>query len=471
MQVDAAILAALHAIVGPAYVVTDAGDMEKHERDWRGRYRGATSCVVRPGNAAEVAAVVRHCRAAGLAVVPQGGNTGMSGGALPPATLANVVLCLDRMNRVREVDPAGNTMTVEAGCTLAAIQEEAEKARRLFPMALGSQGSCQIGGNVSTNAGGTAVLRYGNTRDLVLGLEVVLPDGRIWDGLRALRKDNTGYDLKHWFIGAEGTLGVITAAVLKLFPRPRDRQTAFVAIPNVMAAVELLAMARDRSGDAVTAFELMPRIGVEFVTRNVPGATDPLAQAYDWYALLELSGGAAPGELRPMLENMLEAAMAAGLVLDAVLAESDAHAKAIWRLREELSDAQKPEGGSIKHDISVPVSKMPEFIEQATRVALAVVPGARPVAFGHIGDGNVHFNLSQPPGADRAAFLDQWETVNETVHDIAASLGGSISAEHGIGRLKRAEIRRYKSPVEMELMQRLKTALDPAGIMNPGKVL
>ena len=466
-----ATIAGLCAAAGPGGWSTDPDVIAPHLVEWRGLYRGRSPLLLRPADTASVAAIVALCAETGTKLVPQGGNTGLVGGGVPFEGNDEVILSLGRMNRVRAVDALDNTMTVEAGCTLMAVQAAAEAADRLFPLRIASEGTCQIGGNLSTNAGGTAVLRYGNTRDLVLGLEVVLPDGRIWDGLRALRKDNTGYDLKHWFIGAEGTLGVITAAVLKLFPRPRDRQTAFVAIPNVMAAVELLAMARDRSGDAVTAFELMPRIGVEFVTRNVPGATDPLAQAYDWYALLELSGGAAPGELRPMLENMLEAAMAAGLVLDAVLAESDAHAKAIWRLREELSDAQKPEGGSIKHDISVPVSKMPEFIEQATRVALAVVPGARPVAFGHIGDGNVHFNLSQPPGADRAAFLDQWETVNETVHDIAASLGGSISAEHGIGRLKRAEIRRYKSPVEMELMQRLKTALDPAGIMNPGKVL
>ena len=466
-----ATIAGLCAAAGPGGWSTDPDVIAPHLVEWRGLYRGRSPLLLRPADTASVAAIVALCAETGTKLVPQGGNTGLVGGGVPFEGNDEVILSLGRMNRVRAVDALDNTMTVEAGCTLMAVQAAAEAADRLFPLRIASEGTCQIGGNLSTNAGGTAVLRYGNTRDLVLGLEVVLPDGRIWDGLRALRKDNTGYDLKHWFIGAEGTLGVITAAVLKLFPRPRDRQTAFVAIPNVMAAVELLAMARDRSGDAVTAFELMPRIGVEFVTRNVPGATDPLAQAYDWYALLELSGGAAPGELRPMLENMLEAAMAAGLVLDAVLAESDAHAKAIWRLREELSDAQKPEGGSIKHDISVPVSKMPEFIEQATRVALAVGPGARPVAFGHIGDGNVHFNLSQPPGADRAAFLDQWETVNETVHDIAASLGGSISAEHGIGRLKRAEIRRYKSPVEMELMQRLKTALDPAGIMNPGKVL
>ena len=470
-MIAAAIIERLCAAAGPGGWSTDPDVIAPHLVEWRGLYRGRSPLLLRPADTAAVAAIVALCAETGTKLVPQGGNTGLVGGGVPFDGNDEVILSLGRMNRVRAVDALDDSMTVEAGCTLMAVQAAAEAADRLFPLRIASEGTCQIGGNLSTNAGGTAVLRYGNTRDLVLGLEVVLPDGRIWDGLRALRKDNTGYDLKQLFIGAEGTLGIITAAVLKLFPRPRDRQTAFVTIPNVMAAVELLAMARGRSGDAVTAFELMPRIGVEFVTRNVPNTTDPLAQAYDWYALLELSGGAASGDLRPMLEGLLEAGMEAGLVLDATLAESEAQAKAIWRLREELSDAQKPEGGSIKHDISVPVSKMPEFIERATRAALTIVPGARPVAFGHIGDGNVHFNLSQPPGADRAAFLDQWEAVNEVVHDIAAGLGGSISAEHGIGRLKRAEIRRYKSPLELELMQRVKTALDPTGIMNPGKVL
>jgi len=470
-MIDSATIEKLCAAAGPGGWSTDPEIIAPHLVEWRGLYRGKSPLLLRPASTEAVAAIVAQCAATGTKLVPQGGNTGLVGGGTPFESNDEVILSLSRLNRVRAVDALDDTITVEAGCTLMAVQAAAETADRLFPLRIASEGTCQIGGNLSTNAGGTAVLRYGNTRDLVLGVEVVLPDGRVWNGLRALRKDNTGYDLKHLFIGAEGTLGVITAAVLKLLPRPRDRQTAFVAIPNVMAAVELLALARGRSGDVVTAFELMPRIGVDFVTRHVAGTADPFRQPYEWYVLLELSGGARAGDLRPMLEGLLEAALERGLVLDAVVAESEAQAKALWRLREELSDAQKPEGGSIKHDISVPVSKMAVFIERAVPAALAIVPGARPVAFGHIGDGNVHFNLSQPVGADRAAFLAQWETVNKAVHDIAASLGGSFSAEHGIGRLKRVELRHYKSALEMELMGRVKAALDPAGIMNPGKVL
>ena len=472
MQVDAAILAALHAIVGPAYVVTDAGDMEKHERDWRGRYRGATSCVVRPGNAAEVAAVVRHCRAAGLAVVPQGGNTGMSGGALPPATLANVVLCLDRMNRVREVDPAGNTMTVEAGCTLAAIQEEAEKARRLFPVALGSQGSCQIGGNVSTNAGGTAVLRFGNMRDLVLGLEVVLPDGRLWNGLRALRKDNTGYDLKQLFIGAEGTLGIVTAAVLKLYPQPKVRVAAWVGIESIERAVELLAYLQARCGERLSSFEVMSRGQLDLVLQHIPGTRDPLQKAYPWSVLVEATDSRADSDLADYLQNTLAAALDDGLIDDAAVAASERQVNDFWRLRESVSEANRNSGYSVSHDTSVPIVRIPDFVHRASAALKARSPNPLVVAVGHVGDGNIHLVAIFPrAGKEPAELQREADAASLEVHRIAADLGGSISAEHGIGSAKRDELKRYKDPVELELMHGIKRLLDPGNLMNPGKVI
>jgi D-lactate dehydrogenase (cytochrome) len=460
---DAETLERLKRIVGPSGWSDDPEVLGPHLVEWRNRYRGATPLLLRPASTAEVAAIVRACAAAEVAIVPQGGNTGLVGGQIPRAGAGEVLVSLGRMRAVRAVDPVDNTMTVEAGCTLAAVQEAAAAAGRLFPLSLAAEGSCQIGGNLSTNAGGVHVVRYGNARDLVLGLEVVTPDGDVWDGLRALRKDNTGYDLKHLFLGAEGTLGIITAAVLKLFARPRNVQTLFAAVPTVEAAVALLSQVRGSTDDAVLAFELIPRIALEFVTRHVPGTSDPLRAPSPWYVLCDLNLAAAAAE--PVLAE----GAGAGLITDAVVAGNAAQAAALWRLRESISEAQKPEGGSLKHDVSVPVSRIPALVHQVIEAVTRLVPGIRPVPFGHVGDGNLHFNLSQPVGADARAFLARGDEVHHAVHDIVAALGGSISAEHGIGIAKREEIRRYKSPLEIALMQRIKQALDPKGIMNPGK--
>ena len=463
-------LDAIRAAVGPGGFSDTPADIAPFLREHRGLYQGETALFVQPASTEAVAKVVSICAQAKIAIVPQGGNTGLVGGQIPFPGDHAILLNLSRMNKVRALDPDNDTITVEAGCTLAALQQAAEAADRLFPLSLASEGSCQIGGNISTNAGGNAVLRYGNMRDLVLGIEAVLPDGRIWNGLRGLRKDNTGYDLKQLFIGGEGTLGIVTAAVCKLFPRPRTVATALVAVPDVVAAVSLFGRLKQTSGDRLTAFELIPRIGIDFVTRHIPGARDPLTKAVDWYVLAELSS-AGEEDLRHRLEAALAAAFEEGLASDAAIAESGAQASALWALRENLSDVQKLEGGSIKHDISVPISAIPAFITEASKAVTAALPGIRPVPFGHIGDGNVHFNLSQPPAMDRDAFLDRWAEFNRIVHDIAAGLGGSISAEHGLGFMKRDEITRYKSAVEIDMMRAVKRALDPQNIMNPGKLV
>ncbi|HBF99226.1 MAG TPA: hydroxyacid dehydrogenase, partial [Alphaproteobacteria bacterium] len=459
-------LDAIRAAVGPGGFSDTPADIAPFLREHRGLYQGETALFVQPASTEAVAKVVSICAQAKIAIVPQGGNTGLVGGQIPFPGDHAILLNLSRMNKVRALDPDNDTITVEAGCTLAALQQAAEAADRLFPLSLASEGSCQIGGNISTNAGGNAVLRYGNMRDLVLGIEAVLPDGRIWNGLRGLRKDNTGYDLKQLFIGGEGTLGIVTAAVCKLFPRPRTVATALVAVPDVAAAVSLFGRLKQTSGDRLTAFELIPRIGIDFVTRHIPGARDPLTKAVDWYVLAELSS-AGEEDLRHRLEAALAAALEEGLASDAAIAESGAQASALWALRENLSDVQKLEGGSIKHDISVPISAIPAFITEASKAVTAALPGIRPVPFGHIGDGNVHFNLSQPPAMDRDAFLDRWAEFNRIVHDIAAGLGGSISAEHGLGFMKRDEITHYKSAVEIDMMRAVKRALDPQNIMNP----
>lgn len=464
-------LARIKAVLGEKGWIDDPVLVEPHLLEKRGLYRGATALVARPASTAEVAAVVRICAGARLPIVPQGGNTGLVGGGVPGEDGRNIVLSLARMNRVRAIDPVNFTITAEAGCILAEIQKAAEQADRLFPLSLGAEESCQIGGNLSTNAGGIAVLRYGNARELTLGLEVVLPDGEIWNGLRGLRKDNTGYDLKHLFIGAEGTLGVITAATLKLFPRLRERETAVLALEGVEDAMEAFARFRSASGDQLTAFELIPRLGLEFAQRHMDGVRDPFIRPHAWYVLLEMSTSSAQGGLRAFLERGLETAMAEGLVTDAVIAQSGAQARALWRIREGIVEGQRHEGGSIKHDVSVPVSRVGEFIREATAQVERRLPGIRTLAFGHVGDGNIHFNLSQPVGADRHAYLARWDEFNRLVHDIVTALGGSISAEHGIGRLKPAELARYKSPVELALMRRIKNTLDPVGIMNPGKIL
>ncbi len=463
--------ARLEELLGPRGVVADSESLAPHLCEQRGRYQGWAPFMATPASTEEVAAVVRHCAEAGVAIVPQGGNTGLVGGAVPFREDGAILLNLRRLDRIRDLDPVDYSITVEAGCILQKVQEAAAAADRLFPLSLGAEGSCQIGGNLSTNAGGIQVLRYGNMRDLVLGLEVVLPDGRVWHGLRALRKDNTGYDLKQLFIGAEGTLGIITAATLKLFARPRERVTAFVAVRELEAAVEMLALARRATGEAVTACELIPRRALDFSLRHGSGIVDPLSEPHDWYLLIEACAGSAGGGLKNAVETMLGEAYEAGLVTDATIAASEAQAAAFWRLREVMVPAQGPEGASIKHDVSVPVSQVPTFIRRASAAVEALIPGIRPYPFGHIGDGNVHFNLTQPVGADGAAFLARWDEVNHLVHEIVVGLGGSISAEHGIGCMKVAENLHFKPEVELDLMRKLKAALDPQGLMNPGKVV
>jgi tRNA threonylcarbamoyl adenosine modification protein (Sua5/YciO/YrdC/YwlC family) len=459
------------AALGAPGLITDPAAMVPYLSELRGRFHGRARCIARPACTAEVAAVVRHCAAADVPIVPQGGNTGLVAGGIPFEDGQAVVLNLGRMNKIRALDPANDTITVEAGCILHDVQQAAAAADRLFPLSLGAEGSCQIGGNISTNAGGIQVLRYGNMRALVLGLEVVLPDGRVWDGLRALRKDNTGYDLKQLFIGGEGTLGIITAAVLRLFPKPHAQATAFAAVRDLEAAVVLLSRIRAAVGDMVTSFELLPRLGLDLALAQVPGTQDPLAGRHDWYVLVELTASGGGDDLSDSLAAALAAAHEDGLVPDATLAASGAQAEAFWRLREALVEAQKSAGGSIKHDVAVPVSAVPAFIARAGAAVAALIPGIRPIPFGHLGDGNIHFNLTQPTGADTAAYLARWDEVNRVVHDIVAEFSGSISAEHGIGRMKVAENRHYKSPVEIEMMQRIKAALDPRGIMNPGKIV
>jgi FAD/FMN-containing dehydrogenase len=465
------LIEALRKVVGDANVLTDAADTAPYFTDWRGRYQGTALAVVRPAATAEVAEVVRRCVAEGVAIVPQGGNTGLCGGATPRGVGAEILVSLTRMNRIRAVDAANATITVEAGCILQQVQQAAEAAGRLFPLSLAAEGTATIGGNLSTNAGGVQVLRYGNARDLCLGLEVVLPDGRIWDGLRGLRKDNTGYDLKQLFIGAEGTLGLITAAVLKLYPRPRQVATAWTAVSDPTVAVELLARLRDRLGDRVTAFELIGRHGLDLVLKHIPDSREPLAGRPEWQVLIELSEASADGGLTGMLEGFLVDAADAGLITDAAIAQSEAQAQAMWGLRENMSEAERIEGLSIKHDVSLPVSRIAEFVARADTALTQAFPGVRIVCFGHLGDGNLHYNPSQPERGDNDAFIAVGSRVNRIVYDIVSDLGGSISAEHGLGQLKRNEIKHYKSDVELELMRAVKQAIDPRGLMNPGKVV
>lgn len=464
------LIAALNAIVGAPGLLTDAADMAPFLTDWRGIYAGQAAAVVRPANRDELAGVMALCAQQGIIVVPQGGNTGMCGAATPSSDQTTIVICLSRMNRVLAVDALNNTMTVEAGTLLANIQQAAADADRLFPLSLGAEGSCQIGGNLSTNAGGVNVLRYGNTRDLVLGLEVVLPDGRVWNGLRALRKDNTGYDLKHLFIGAEGTLGIISAAVLKLLPRPRSQAVALAVVTDPDAAVALLALLRARCGDCVTAFELISRACLDLVFTHIPGTRDPLAAPHPWYVLTQLGDSADDAALQARVESALGEAAEQGLVHDATIAATQAQATALWKLRESIPDAARAAGLVYRHDISVAVSKIPAFIRTAGAALEAHFPGTRVICFGHLGDGNLHYNAFVP-GRDRAdAAAREATDVNRVVHDVITAMDGSISAEHGIGLSKREELARCKDPLELELMRRVKAALDPAGIMNPGKI-
>ena len=468
---SADLIARFAAIVGEKNALTAEADTASYLVEPRELYPGKTALVLRPGCTQEVSEILKLANAEGVAVVPQGGNTGLVGGQIPDVSGAQVIVSLSRMNRIREIDETGNTMTVEAGVVLETIHQEAEKIGRLFPLTLGAQGSCEIGGNLSTNAGGTAVLAYGNTRELILGVEVVLPDGRIWEGLRKLRKDNTGYDLKQLFIGAEGTLGIVTAAVLKLFPAPKAQEVAFAGLSDPEGALKLFNMARARAGSMLTGFELMPRLGIEFTLKHLDGARDPLMAPHPWYVLMELSSGSDAEAARALMELIFEDAFEHGLVDDAALAESFAHREAFWRLRHGMSDVQKMEGGSIKHDVSVPVARIPEFLERATRAVEEAIPGCRPCPFGHMGDGNIHYNISQPVDGDKEAFLARWDEANAIVHEIVAELGGSISAEHGIGIQKRHLLPKVKSDVELDMMRALKATFDPNGIMNPGKML
>jgi FAD/FMN-containing dehydrogenase len=461
----------IRRLLGAAACLESPAEIEPFLVDFRSLYRGASPLVVMPGSTAEVATMLAICNELRVGVVPHGGNTSYCGGATPSEAGDQIVLSLRRLNRVREVDAANFSISVEAGCLLADVQAAARGADRFFPLSLGSEGTCQIGGNLSTNAGGLNAVRYGVTRDLVLGLEVVLADGRIIDGLTSLRKDNTGYDLRDLFIGAEGTLGVITAASLKLFPLPRSVETAFVAVRDPAAAVELLSRLREATGDCVTSFEYLPRIAVEFTSRHIPGVTDPLRKPYDDYVLCEVATARDDPALRRLLEFALEQAMHDGLVLDGAIAESHAQRDALWKLRESVPESQRHEGASLKHDVSVPVAALPAFLEQASAAVLAIVPSARLVAYGHVGDGNLHFNLSQPVSGDARSFLARSHEIETVVYALVRQFRGSISAEHGIGRLKREDLAKHKGHVDLAVMRAIKQALDPKGIMNPGKVL
>ncbi|HET9046336.1 MAG TPA: FAD-binding oxidoreductase [Casimicrobiaceae bacterium] len=466
----ATLLAQLAAVVGNDHVLTAPADLEPYLVDWRGRYHGAARAVVRPRSTEEVAAVVRVCAAEHVPIVPQGGNTGMCGGATPDAQGDEIVLSLARMNRVRAVDAANATITVEAGVTLRGVQDAAANAGLYFPLSLGSEGSCTIGGNLSTNAGGTAVLRFGNTRDLALGLEVVLADGRVWDGLRGLRKDNTGYDLKQLFIGAEGTLGIVTAAVLKLFPAATAHVTALAGVADVEHAAALLRVIKDALGERLTGFELISDFAFGLSRKYHPDLPDPLP-LQQWYVLLQVDAARDSAALTADVESALASAVEQGAARDAVVAQSQDQADRLWAVRENITEAQRREGPNIKHDISLAVSAIPAFVERSVADLARALPGARPLIFGHLGDGNLHYNVAAPEGADPQAFMRNAGVANRIVHDLVAAAGGSISAEHGIGQLKRDELVRYKSGVEIELMRKVKAALDPAGLMNPGKVL
>lgn len=459
----------IRRILGPKGVVASE-DASAYLTEWRDKFKGRAALIAKPANTDEVSQILKIASEAGIGIVPQGGNTGLVGGQIPSLDGTEIILNLSRMNEIRKIDTLNDTMLVDAGCILANVQQAASDAGRFFPLSLASEGSAEIGGLLSTNAGGINVLRYGNARAQVLGLEVVLPNGEIWNGLKGLRKDNTGYDLKQIFMGAEGTLGVITAAVLKLFAAPTDRATGFVAVPDLDAVIALLGLTREMTGELVSAFELIPAIGLEFLAKH-KGFNSPLKSPAPWYVLIELTSTDAPGTLKNALEPLLATGLEKGLVLDATIAANVSQTEEFWRLRETMSEIQKFEGGSIKHDIAVQISDIPAFVERAIAAVTAACTGIRPVVFGHVGDGNLHFNLTQPENADKDSYLAGWEALSRIVHDIVDDMGGSISAEHGIGQLKRDDLAHYKSHVEMDLMRRLKKAFDPNGIMNPGKVI
>jgi D-lactate dehydrogenase (cytochrome) len=461
------LIARFRSIVGDKYAVTDTADLAPYLTEERGLFHGRSPLVLRPGSIAEVAAICKLASEYRIALVPQGGNTGLVGGQTPHN--GEVVVSTRRLDKIRDIDTASNTMTCESGVVLQIAQQKASEADRLFPLSLGAEGSCTIGGNLSTNAGGTAALAYGVAREMALGLEVVLADGRILNGLSKLKKDNTGYDLRNLFIGAEGTLGIITAATLKLFPKPRAVETAFIGLKSPAQALKLLSISRNEAAGSLTSFELLADIAVDFSVRHGIDIRDPLSSKHPWYVLMELSSSR--DDARAALESILTQGMEDGIVDDAVIAANLSQRSAFWKLRDEMSAAQKPEGGSIKHDISVPVAAVPDFIAEANAAVVKLIPGARPVPFGHLGDGNIHYNVSQPIGANAADFLGQWHAVNAVVFEIVLRMGGSISAEHGIGVLKRDELPDVKDKVAIELMRGIKALLDPQGIMNPGKVL
>ena len=469
--VAAAVIAELKAIVGPGSALEGEDDTLPYRKSWRYGFVGRTPLVLRPTLTREVSAIVKLCAAHGIAIVPQGGNTGLTFGGNPSPDGTEIVVSTERMTKIRALDLDSDCITVEAGVVLQTVQEEAARNGRLFPLSLAAQGSCRIGGNIATNAGGVQVLRYGNMRQLVLGLEVVLPDGRIWNGLKALRKDNTGYDLKQLFIGAEGTLGIITAAVLRLFPKPSSSETAWLAVETPADSVRLLHRLRARLGDQLSAFELIRRQMVDLVLAGVPGHDDPFREPHPWYVLMDVSSQGAPGSLSTPLTEALESAMEEGLVRDAVIAANQGQAQRLWRMREDMPDAQRAAGGTIAHDISVPLSQIAAFIDAADAELAKTLPGVRYCCFGHVGDGNLHYNVLRPEGTTQADFMQHYAAINRIVHDAVIAHGGSISAEHGIGVIRREENYRYKDPVELDLMHSLKRALDPGNIMNPNKVL
>ena len=464
-------LSGLERILGAGSLLTEEADVEPYLSDHRRLHHGRALAIALPRSVEQVTEVLAFCNRFRIGIVPQGGNTSYCGGATPDDSGRQLVVSLSRLNRIRRLDPLDHSIVAEAGCVLADIQRAADEAQRFFPLSLGSEGTCQLGGNLSTNAGGIHVLRYGMMRELVLGLEVALADGRLLSSLGTLRKDNTGYDVKALFLGAEGTLGIITAASLKLFPKLRAFAAAFAAVPDPRAAVELLARLRETSGDRVSSFELIPRIAVELTTRHIPGVRDPLDAPHSWYVLCELTSPRAADPLEELLEQSLAGALEEGLVSDAAVARDERDRAAFWKLRETIPEAQRRDGGSLKHDISVPVASIPEFIERGARWTADNVPDGRLVAYGHVGDGNLHFNLNQAPGADAATFLARGEPVKRAIHELVKDFGGSFSAEHGIGQLKVGELERYAPPVELDLMRAIKRALDPNGILNPGKVL
>ena len=470
-MIDKKLIERFIEIVGVNHALVDQDVISSYLVEQRGLYHGRTPLVLRPSSPKEVSEIMKLASETGTPIVPQGGNTGLVGAQQPDETANEIIVSMERLNRIRSIDVEGNLALVEAGVVLHTLQEKVDERGRFFPLSLGSEGSCQIGGNLSSNAGGTDVLAYGNTRELCLGLEVVLPDGRILDDLRYVKKDNSGYDLKDLFIGAEGTLGIITAAVMKLFPKPQGKAVAYAGMKSPEKALELLLLAQKKAGSMLTGFELMAKVGMEMSLRYVKGTRAPLEHESEWYVLLDLSSSHSDGEAGNKMEDILADALQQGIIEDASIAQSVGQQKEFWRLREDMSPAQKLEGGSIKHDISVPIASIPDFISEAAKIIEAISPGARIVCFGHMGDGNLHYNVSQPVGADKQAYLALWGEMNHRIHTLVMSYNGSFSAEHGIGQLKRKELVAFKSPVALSLMRSIKQLFDPKNIMNPGKML